>query len=213
MEYKIISARPEHALKLLPHFTKTCYWKEFSEGNKLNQSYTDFMLEWIIKPRIPHTFVLVKEQDESEVYGSIITATSEQLAKLPDYTPHLNPRVMDVFMPWFQYPLKDSVLVELIYVNQELRGLGYGSKLYELAEKLAEENNKDRIAAFVWACFPNSLITFTRKSFTILGSINFNDQAIIPVPLLYLEKTPEYSQLKDYFHTTEYLKLENILLK
>ena len=209
--YKLIKAKPIHAKQILPYLTMTCYWKEFAEGNNLSQSYEDFMLQWIINPRIPLTTVLVKEgEDESKIYGAVITGTTEQFGAMPDYSPHLHPRVLEVFGPWFQFPVVDSVVVELIFVAKELRGQGYGSKLYKIAEDLAKSAGKDAISGFIWASFPNSLINAIRKGRMITGAIHFPE--ITKMPLLYLVKSPEYTELTDYFQSEKYLQAKNMLL-
>lgn len=208
--YKLIKAKQSHAKQIIPYLTKTCYWKEFVEGNTLNQSYEEFMLEWVVNPRIPLATVLVKDDDEDKIYGCITTGTTEHFSNMPDYTPHLHPRVMDVFGSWFQFAVADAVLVELLYVAPELRGKGYGTMLYKVAEDLAKNENKECIAGFIWACFPDSLINAIRKGRMVRACINFPDP--IDVPLLYLEKRPEYIAMKDYFHSDEYLNTKNLLL-
>ncbi|MES2205045.1 MAG: GNAT family N-acetyltransferase [Pseudomonadota bacterium] len=208
--YKLIKAQPVHASQIIPYLTITCYWKEFSEGNNLNQSYEDFMLEWVINDRLPYTTVLVKEENENIVCGCIIVATTEQFGTMPDYTPHVHPRVMEVFAPWFGFPVKDGVLVELIALDKDLRGQGYGSKLYEVAEALAVKEKKNCLSAFVWSCFPDSLITFTRKGFMVTDCIQF--PAPVAMPLLYMQKDAKHFQLKDYFQSEEYLNCKNLLL-
>ncbi len=209
--YKLIKAKPIHAKQILPYLTTTCYWKEFADGNNLNQSYEEFMLQWIINPRLPITTVLVKEGDEDTVRGCIITGTIEQFGQMPDYTPHLHPRVMEIFAEWFQFPVSsDSVIVELFFVAKELRGQGYGSKLYKIAEDLAQATGKDCIAGFIWSFFPDSLINATRRGRMVKACIHF--PKLIDLPLLYVEKKPEYTALKDYFQTEKYLKTPNALL-
>lgn len=208
--YKLIKAQPIHAQQIIPYLTITCYWKEFVEGNKLNQSYEDFMLQWVVNDRLPFTTVLVKEGDENTIYGCIIAATTEQLSTMPDYTPHVHPRVMEVFTPWFQFPVSDGVVVELIAVAQELRGKSYGTKLYQVAEDLAKKEGKQCISAFVWACFPDSLITFTRRGFIATDCIHFPNP--VSIPLLYMQKNPQYLASKDYFQSKEYLNTKDMLL-
>lgn len=143
--YKLTKAKQIHAKQIIPYLTITCYWKEFFEGNNLKQSYEEFMLNWVVNARLPFTTVLVKEGDEDKIYGCIIAATTESLGGMPDYTPHVHSRVMEVFGPWFQFPVSDSVVIELIGVSKELRGQGYGAKLYEVAENLAKKERKQRL--------------------------------------------------------------------
>jgi GNAT superfamily N-acetyltransferase len=209
--YKLIKATTKHAKQIVPYLTITCYWKEFVEGNKLNQSYEEFMLEWIVNPRLPFITVLVKEGEEDTVLGCVTTATTEDFAKMPDYTPHLHPRVMEIFKPWFEFSVSDSVVVELIAVKKELRGQGFGSKLYKVAEDLAKEKGKNCISGFIWACFPDSLINATKKGRMVTNCIHFAEP--INIPLLYVEKKSEYAKLKDYFQSEEYLNTTNMLFK
>lgn len=208
--YKLIKAKPIHAEQIIPYLSITCYWKEFVEGNKLNQGYEEFMLEWVVKPRIPFATVLVKEGEEDKIYGCIITATTDDFATMPDYTPHLHPQVMKIFAPWFNFSVSDSVVVELLAVSKELRGQGYGSKLYKIAENLAEEKKKDCISGFIWACFPDSIINAIKKGRMITHCITFSDP--VKIPLLYAEKKPEYTALKDYFQSEQYTNTTNMLL-
>jgi GNAT superfamily N-acetyltransferase len=208
--YKLIKAKPVHARQIIPYLTITCYWKEFIEGNNLNQNYEDFMLQWILNDRLPLTTVLIKEGDENTIYGCIIAATTEQLGAMPDYTPHLHPRVMETFASWFQFSVSDSVVIELFAVAKELRGKGYGAKLYHVAEELAKKEKKECISAFVWSCFPDSLITFTRRGFMVTDCIHFPDP--VGIPLLYLQKNAQTLDAKDYFQSKEYLNAKNMLL-
>ena len=207
---KIIKAQAIHAKQIIKYLSITCYWKEFVEGNSLNQSYDEFMLEWIINPRIPYTYVLVKDDDINQIFGCVITATSDELSKMPDYTPHLHTRVMDVFSSWFQFPVADSVVLELFALDQSYRGKGYGSKLFNIVEKVAQDNKKDTIACFVWSYFPDSLITLTRKGMMVMDSIKF--PAPVTMPLLYMEKKPDYIKMKDYFQSEQYINITNMLL-
>lgn len=208
--YKLIQAQPQHAKQIVPYLNITCYWKEFAEGNKQGKSIEDFLLQWIILPRIPYTTVLVKEDDEDTIFGCVITATTEQLAQMPDYSPYLHPRVLEVFAAWFQFPVTEGVVVELLGVAKELRGQGYGSKLYKVAEDLAKKEGKDCISGFIWACFPSSLINAIKKGRMVTACINFPDP--INIPLLYLEKKPQITKIKDYFQTEEYINTKNMLL-
>lgn len=209
--YKLIKAKPVHAEQIIPYLTITCYWKEFAEGNSLNQTYEQFMLQWVVNPRLPFTTVLVKEGDEDTIYGCVITATTDQLATMPDYTPYVHPRVLEVFGPWFQFPVESGVVVELLAVAKEIRGQGYGSKLYNVVEELAKQQKIDCISGFIWACFPDSLINATRKGRMVTGCIKFSDP--VKIPLLYLVKKPEYLAMKDYFQSKEYLNTTDMLLK
>jgi GNAT superfamily N-acetyltransferase len=208
--HKLITAQPIHAKQILPYLTRTCYWKEFADGNTQNKSYEDFMLEWIINPRLSFTTVLVKESKEEIVKGCIITATTNQLAKMPDYSPYLHSRVLETFKDWFTFPVSDSVMIELIFVEKDLRGKGYGSKLYQIAEELAKQEKKDCISGFIWSFFPDSLINATRKGRMVKACIYF--PKLIELPLLYIEKKPEYTLLKDYFQSEAYLQVPNVLL-
>ena len=209
--YKIIKAKPEHAKQIIPHLTTTCYWKEFFEGNLLNKSYEDFMLEWIVNPRILYTYVLVEEGKEDKVRGCIITGTTDEFATMPDYTPHLHAKAKEVFAPWLEFQVKPGVLVELFAVDEDLRGKGYGSKLYKIAQDLAANEGKNRISGFIWACFPNSIINATRKGRMVTGILKF-PHPCMELPLLYLESTPEYAKFTDYFQSEEYLNTKNMLL-
>lgn len=208
--YKIIQAQPSHIEQIIPYLSITCYWKEFVEGNRLNQSYEDFMSEWVVTPRLPFTKVLTQESNDQKIFGCVIAATTEELGQMPDYTPHLHPRVMEVFGKWFQFPVSDSVVFELFALEKELRKKGYGTKLYNIVETLAIEKGKNCISSFVWACFPDSLITFTRKGFITMDFIKFDSP--IKSGLLYLEKKPDYGQIKDYFQSSEYINTKNLLL-
>ncbi|MBA2653027.1 MAG: GNAT family N-acetyltransferase [Tatlockia sp.] len=207
---KLIKAQPIHAKQIIPYLSMTCYWKEFIEGNTLNQTYESFMLEWIVHPRLPFINVLVQDNDDQQIFGCVIAATTEDLSTMPDYTPYLHHRVMEAFNPWFQFPVSQGVVLELFALDKELRGQGYGTLLYDVAEKLAKEKNKDTISCFVWSGFRDSLITFTKKGLMIMDCIKFIDP--IKMPLLYLEKKSEYVKMKDYFQSSEYINAENMLL-
>jgi len=207
--YKLIAAKPVHAKQILSYFTKTCYWKEAVDSNTQNKKYEDFMLEWIINPRLPLTTILVKENEEDSVQGCIITATTDRLAKMPNFSPYLHPRVIEAFKNWFAFSVSDGVMVDLIFVEEELRGKGYGSKLYQVAENLAKKEGKDCISGFIWSFSPNALINATRRGRMVKACIDF---PLIDLPLLYVEKKPEYILLKNYFQSEQYLKIPNMLL-
>ena len=116
---------------------------------------------------------------------------------------------MEVFAPWFEYPISEGVVLELYVVDKELRGQGYGSKLYQVAEDLVKSEKKDCLSGFIWSCFPTSIINAIKKGRIVTGCIKFSDP--VKIPLLYLEKRPEYTVFKDYFQTPEYLNATNIL--
>ena len=207
--YKFIKAKPEHAKQLIPYLTKTCYWKEFIDGNTWCKDQDEFAIEWIINPRLPYTTILVKEGDEHHVYGCMIALTSEQLAALPDFSSYIAPRALEVFSPWLGFPVADSLVLELVFVAPELQGQGYGSKFGQLVEDLAKKENKECISAFIWSFFPDSLITATRKGAAVKACIYFEE--LIELPLLYIEKRALYAKLKDYFQSEEYWSVPNML--
>ncbi len=208
--HQLIKARQTHARQILSYLTKTCYWKELVYQNTQNRSYEDFMLEWIISPRLAFTTVLVKPGEEDKIYGCIITFTTNQLAKMPDCSPYLHQNALKAFAPWFSFSPADGVVIDLIFVDQELRGLGYGYKLLQVAEELAKIEQKACLSLFVWPFFPGSLINAIRSGCMIKATINF--PGVIDFPLLYLERKPEYAQFKDYFQSNEYLNVPNVLL-
>lgn len=207
---KIIKANSTHSNQIIRYLSITCYWKEFVKGNTLDKSYEDFMLEWVILPRIPYTYVLVNDADEQNILGCLIAATTKELAEMPDYTPFLHTKVMEVFGAWFNFPIPDGVVLELFALDKSVRGKGFGSKFYDIVEQISIENNEKTISCFVWSCFPDSLITLTRKGLMIRDCIKFPSP--IMIPLLYLEKKVEFTILKDYFQSSQYIKCENILL-
>lgn len=207
---KLVKAQEKHTTQIIPYLSMTCYWKEFIEGNTLNQSYEKFMLEWIVKPRLPFIDVLVEDNDDQKIFGCVIVATTDDLSKMPDYTPYLHPRVMDVFNPWFQFPVSEGIVLELFALDKEIRGHGYGNQLYEVAEKLAQEKKMETISCFVWSGFQDSLITLCKKGLLIMDCVKFIDP--VKMPLLYLEKKPEYIKMKDYFESKEYIDAQNMLL-
>lgn len=209
--YKLINATHNHATQILHYLTITCYWKEFVEGNLLNKSYEDFMLEWVVNPRIPLTKVLVDASNKNKIYGCLIAATLEELGTMPDYTPYLHPKVMETFGAWFSYPITDSIVLELYAVDNAIKGKGYGSMLLNATENLAHEKNKESISCFIWNCFYDSITSATNKNFTVLDCIKFPKP--INLQLLYLEKNTKHSKFEDYFQSKPYQALNNLLLK
>lgn len=204
--YKIIRAKPEHAKQILHYKTTTCYWKEFIEGNKLGRDYEDMMFELVVNPRIPHTHVLVKEGDESKILGCIIAMTSDNLNTMPDYTPYLHSKVMDVFGPWLNYTVADSVVIELIALDKTVR---QGLELYQIAEDLAIREKNGCMSEFCWSFVNDSLSLAIKKGFMVTDVIHFKDP--VKMPLLYLQKRPEFTALDNYFQTAEYLNQTNLL--
>lgn len=209
--YKLIKAKPEHAEQILPYLSITCYWKEFAEGNLLGQEYEAFMLEWVIQPRLPFTTVLVKGDEEDKIYGCIITAMTRDLALMPDYSPHLHPRVLEVFKPYFEFPTRDGVVVELYAINKDLQGKGYGAALFRVAEELATAEHAHCISGFIWSFFPNSLVTAIRNGCRVAGCITFPE--LTELPLLYVQKTTDFIAMTDYFQSDAYKEEINLLFK
>lgn len=207
---RIIDARPEHARQIVHFLGITCYWKEFVEGNGLGLPYEEFMLDWVVLPRLTDTRVLVADDDQTRVLGCVTAATLERLGEMPDYTPHLHPQVMATFGAWFQFPVSNSVVLELFALLPEWRGQGYGAQLYQHAQQLAVRHGKDTIAAFVWSCFPDSLITLTRRGFAVEQCITFPKP--VTVPLLYMERSAHTLAHRDLFQTSGYQQARNLLL-
>lgn len=204
--YKIIKAKPEHAKQILHYKTTTCYWKEFIEGNSLGRDYEDMMFELVVNPRIPHTHVVVDDKDESKIFGCIIAMTSDDLVTMPDYTPYLHPKVLDLFGPWLNYQISDSVVIELIAMDKTLR---QGLELYSVAEKLADEKKNGCLSEFCWSFVNDSLSLAIKKGFMVTDVIHFKKP--VQMPLLYLQKRPEFTALNNYFQTAEYLSQTNML--
>lgn len=208
--YKLIDATTEHAQQIIHYLSKTCYWKEFIEGNTLNLPYEEFMLEWIVLPRIKLTKVLISPDDPGKIHGCLIAATSDEFGNMPDYTPYLDPNVMEVFKTWFTYPVSDSIILELYAVDKELKGKGFGTLMLNTVDEIAAYHNKETISCFVWTCFHDSIIATTKKGFTIVDCLKFPEP--INIGLLYMEKSSDLICKKDYFQSNQYIALKGLLL-
>jgi hypothetical protein len=164
------------------------------------------MFELVVNPRIPHTHVLINTNDESKIYGCIIAMTTEELGTMPDYTPYLHPKVLDIFGPWLSYNLANSVVIELIALDKTVR---QGLELYKAAEDLAIREKNGCMSEFCWSFVNDSLSLAIKKGFMVTDCIHLKDP--VKMPLLYLQKRPEFTAQNNYFQTPEYLSQTNML--
>jgi hypothetical protein len=191
--YKVIRARPEHAHQILHYKTITCFWDEFIEGNKLGKNYKEKLLELVINPRILHTHVVVNKSNENKIFGCITAMTNEQLSAMPDYTRYLHPKALDVFGPWLNYNLADSVIIEFIALDKNIH---YSQELYQVAEDLATRKKNGRISKFCWSFINDSLLMAIKKGFMVTDCIYLKPP--VELSLLYLQKQPEFGTLSNY---------------
>lgn len=209
--FKLINANNNHAEQILQYYTETCYWKEFVEANLQNKSYIEFMLEWVILPRISFIKVLVEETSgNSKIYGVVVAAPLGTFANMPDYTPYLHANVMKIFGSWFNYPISDGIVLELYALSKEIRGRGYSKILLDYVNMLRKKNNMDCISCFIWDCFPESIIATTKNGYRVIDVLKFS--APISFNLLYMEKKEQFANTKNYFQTKEYKQISNLLL-
>jgi len=105
--YKFISAEERHIDQLVPLLASTGYWDFGLQHNALNISNREFMREAVVKPYLPFTYIIVKEEDDSVVSGVVVCASKQALSNMPatNYDVSLNPGVVELFKNVFSFEL------------------------------------------------------------------------------------------------------------
>lgn len=134
--YELLQAEERHTDQLVPLLASTGYWDFGLKNNTLNISNREFMREWIVKPYLPFTTIIVKKGDNNCVLGAVVCATKEALSNIPEtrYDTALDPRTTNLFKNVFDFELTESYHISFLAVLKTFRGKGLGKKLLEHAE-------------------------------------------------------------------------------
>jgi len=201
--YELIQAEKKHLDQICELLSTTGYGDLGLKNNSTHLCAREFMREYIAKVYLPFTIIAVEKINNNSVLGVIVCVEKEELAKLPDYSVYLDPRIIDLFKNLFTFEITESYHIAFFAVCKESRGQGIGETLFNYAEKKAKEKNLDTISLFTVSCQTSSIAFYFKMGMMMTNVISVEKS--IPFPhILYLEKNEKLKALQNYFDTPAY---------
>ena len=207
--YEFIPAEERHIDQLVPLLSSTGYWDFGLKHNMLNISNREFMREAIVRPYLPFTNIIVKQEENEIVLGTVVCATKKDLSVIPasNYDTSIDPRIADLFKNIFSFELTESYHVSFLAVAKAFRGNGLGMKLLEHAQRKGNSEGCETLSLYTVSCQTSAIKLYHRFGMMITKVITVSDRIQFPC-FLYFEKNNTLMTQHDYFDTEEYKKLD-----
>lgn len=207
--YQIIQAEERHVDQLVPLLASTGYWDFGLKHNKLNISNREFMREVIVKPYLPFTNIIVKNEEDETVLGTVVCATKKSLSTMPasEYDTLINPKIAELFKNMFDFELTESYHISFLAVAKPFRGQRLGRKLLEHAEKKGIVEGCETLSLYTASCQTSAIKLYHRFGMMVTKVITVSELMKFPC-FLYFEKNKTLMNQHDYFDTEEYQKLD-----
>lgn len=207
MQYKLIRPTEVDSDQLVQLLSYTGYFTATAKGNLLNLSPKHYIREFIVKPFIPITTVIVEQEKNDNVIGMICCASKKELDQISMPKSYVNPKLKELFESLHKFEIEDSYNIQSISIHKAFRNNGLGSKLMQFAELKAKNAGCEKLSLLVWSCQTNAIKFYLKRGFQITKSITVSED--IPFSLLlYLEKNFNDIHNENYFETEEYNKLD-----
>lgn len=204
--YNIISAHEKHLTQIVPLLASTGYWEAGLRNNLCNLDPLEFMREYIAKPNLPFTHIIVNTQDEDLVLGVIVCASKKDISALPDFGEYVDQRIMKLFENFYKFEMNESYHISYLAISKQHRRKGLGKKLMEFAEQKGRAERYDTLSLYTFSCATSAVKLYLSMGMMITNVIHQSDELPLPITL-YFEKNAKISAAQDYFETEDYEKL------
>lgn len=211
--FKIIQAKDKHVDQLVPLLSSTGYWDFGLKDNLLNISNRELMREAVVKPYLPFTNIITKNENDDHVLGAVVCSSKEAISKMPgtEYDSQINPLVTHHFKNLFNFEITDSYHVSFLAVANTFRGQGLGKKLLEYAENKGKLEGCETLSLYTASCQTSAIKLYHHFGMMITQIVTVSNR--VPFShFLYFEKNRKIMSKHDFFDTEEYQNLSLNLL-
>ncbi|MFN7098686.1 MAG: hypothetical protein ACK4PR_14195, partial [Gammaproteobacteria bacterium] len=91
--YEIIPAEERHLKQIIALLATTGYWSAGFKHNALDIQSMEFMYQFVAKPNLPFTHILVNQQNNNTVLGVVVCASKKEISNMPDYSAYMAPQI------------------------------------------------------------------------------------------------------------------------
>lgn len=205
--YQLVAAEEHHLNQIVPLLASTGYWEAGLRRNHLGLSTHEFIREYVAKPHLPFTTIVVRSDDEKTVLGLLTCGTKHELEScLIDYGNHIPPEIKTLFKNLFTFEIADSYHIAFLAINQSARGQGLGIELMNLAEKKWKDSQLKTLSLYTFSCQTNAIKLYLKAGMMVTHVFKVDNS--VPCPcVLYFEKNARTTELQNYFETADYQNL------
>lgn len=205
--YQFISAEEKHLDQIVPLIASTGYWEAGLRRNNLSLPAHQFIREYIAKPNLPFTTIVVRKDDQKTAVGLLTCGSKQELeSNTFDYGEHIPSEVTQLFNNLFTFEIANSYHIAFLALSKICRGQGLGIELMQLAEKKCRESQLDTLSLYTFSCQTSAMKLYLKAGMMATRVFSVDDK--IPCPcVLYFEKNARTAGLQNYFETPAYQDL------
>jgi len=206
--YLLIPAEEKHLDQIVPLLATTGYWEAGVRQNTLDLPSHQFIREYVAKPYLPLTTVVVRSDDKETAIGLLTCGKKQDLDACAsiDYRIYLPDIVQQLFINVLTFEITDSYHITFLALNKNCRGQGLGTELMTLAETKWRESQLDTLSLYAFSCQTSALKLYLKAGMMVTNVLKVDER--VPCPcVLYFEKNTRTEALQNYFETPAYQSL------
>lgn len=205
--YQFIPAEEKHLDQIVPLLASTGYWEAGLRRNNLGFSTHQFIYEYIAKPHLPFTTIVVRSDDKETALGILACGSKQELeSSMINYGEHIPTEVTQLFNNLFTFEIANSYHISFLALSEICRGQGIGLDLMNLAEEKRKKSKLDTLSLYTFSCQTNAIKLYIKAGMMITRVFSVADE--VPCPcVLYFEKNAHTANLQNYFQTPAYQSL------
>lgn len=208
--YQFIPAEEKYLDQIVPLIASTGYWEVGLRDNHLNLSTHEFIREYVAKPHLPFTTIVVG-QDGKEVALGVLTCGSKRELEscVVDYGDQIPMEIKTLFKNLFTFEIADSYHIAFLALSKSARGKNLGIQMMDLAEKKWKQSQLETLSLYTFSCQTNAIKLYLKAGMMVTDVFKVDEK--VPCPcVLYFEKNSRIAGLQNYFETSAYHKLHFI---
>lgn len=205
--YQFIPAEENHLDHIVPLIASTGYWEAGLRRNILSKSVHQFIREYIAKPNLPYTTVVVRRSDKNTAIGLLTCGSKQELdSSVIDYGVHIPIEVKQLFKNLFTFEIANSYHIAFMALNKMCRGQGLGTDLMQLAENKWKKSLLDTLSLYTFSCQTSAMKLYMKAGMMVTRVFSVGEG--VPCPcVLYFEKNEHTASLQNYFESPAYQNL------
>src|ERR1700722_7437782 len=166
--YQLIPAEEKHLDQMVPLIASTGYWEAGLRRNHLKLSTHQFIREYIAKPHLPFTTVVVKCDDYQTALGLITCGSKDELQScMIDFGEYIPDEVKQLFKNLFTFEFANSYHIAFLALSEICRGRGLGRELMDLAEKKWKETQLDTLSLYSFSCQTSAIKLYLKTDMMV----------------------------------------------
>lgn len=205
--YQFIQAKEKHLDQMVPLIASTGYWEAGLRRNHLGLTTHQFIREYVAKPNLPFTTIVVKKSDENTALGLLTCGTKHELeACIIDYGDYVPESAIKLFENLFTFEIANSYHIVFLALHKSLRGLGLGVELMKLAEKKWKASQFETLSLYSFSCQTSAVKLYLKSGMMVTRAFHV-DNSVPCSCVLYFEKNLHTLGIQNYFETPAYQQL------